>query len=74
MGEDWVFLLEVFTEMEADIIVGMLEANGIPFRKEADSFTGAMRVIGGQAYEVRILVPAKMVEQARALLQKAGQD
>jgi hypothetical protein len=67
--EQWVFLVEAYNDVEAQIIVGLLESEGIPARKEdSNPFTGAMRVLGGQAYEVNILVPPAKLEQARALL------
>lgn len=72
MSGEWVFLVEAYNDVEADIILGLLESAGIPARKADDPFTGAMRVIGGQAYEVRIMVPVNLLEQARALLRSAA--
>lgn len=69
MKDDWVFLVEAFNDVEADIICGMLETNGIPTRKEdRDSITGAFRVIGGQAMEVQVKVPRELLDKARELL------
>ena len=36
-----------------------------------DALAGAMRVIGGQAYEIRIMVPQRLLPQARLLLRSA---
>ncbi|MEW5784686.1 MAG: DUF2007 domain-containing protein [Bacillota bacterium] len=74
MTGEWAFLVEAFNDLEAEIILGLLESGGIPAQKADDLFTGAMRVIGGQAYEVRILVPEKYLEQARALLRCAARE
>ncbi|NLY39977.1 MAG: DUF2007 domain-containing protein [Firmicutes bacterium] len=72
--EQWVFLVEAYNDVEAQIILGLLESEGIPARKEdSDPFTGAMRVLGGQAYEINILVPPSRLEQARALLRSASE-
>lgn len=69
MKEDWVLLVEAFNDVEADIICGMLETNGIPAKKEdRDSLSGAMRVIGGQATEVQVMVPLELLDKARKLL------
>jgi hypothetical protein len=74
MPEEWVFLAEAFNDVEAEIICGLLQASGIPCRKEdRDSLTGAMRVIGGLAYEIRIMVPKPLLKQAQALLRSAGE-
>lgn len=72
---DWTLLIEADNDMEADIICGFLQENGIPSRKaDSSPYTGAMRVIGGQAVEVQILVPKPFIEQAKNLLDsfKAG--
>ncbi len=71
MKQEWAMLVEAENDIEADIITGLLTENGIPVRKEDSSpYTGAMRVIGGLAYEVKILVPSSLLENARILLQE----
>ena len=69
MEENWVLLTEATNDVEADIICGFLKDNNIP-AKTADSspYTGAMRVIGGLAYEVSILVPEPFLDEAKKLL------
>lgn len=75
MSEEWVMLVEAEDELEADIIRGFLLENGIPSRKEDSSpYTGAMRVIGGAVFEVWVMVPHSLLEQAKALLDSAGKD
>jgi len=67
--KNWVFLTEVNNDVEADIICGFLWEKGIPARKSDSSpYAGAMRVIGGQAVEVQVLVPEPFLEKAENLL------
>lgn len=69
MAENWVFLVEAYNDLEAEIICGALRSAGIPAVKEdSDPFTGAMRVVTGQAMEVQVKVPRTYLEQARTLL------
>ncbi len=75
MKEEWIFLVEAFNDVEAEIVSGLLQASGIPFRKEdQDSLAGAMRVYGGQGYGIRIMVPAPLLEKARDILRSAEED
>lgn len=69
MEENWVLLTEATNDVEAEIICGFLKDNDIP-AKTADSspYAGAMRVIGGLAYEVNILVPEPFLEEAKKML------
>ncbi|HOL17006.1 MAG TPA: DUF2007 domain-containing protein, partial [Bacillota bacterium] len=72
MEEQWAQLAEAFNDVEAEIICGLLQSANIPCRKvDRDALAGAMRVIGGQAYEIRILVPRRLLQQARELLRSA---
>ncbi|WP_461369795.1 putative signal transducing protein [Candidatus Darwinibacter acetoxidans] len=69
MTEEWAFLMQAFNDLEAEIVCGLLREASIPVRrKDSDPLAGAMRVVGGQAYEIDILVPRQMLPQARALL------
>ncbi len=69
MEENWVLLTEATNDVEADIICGFLKDNNIPTRTaDSSPYTGAMRVIGGLAYEVNILVPEPFLEEAKKLL------
>lgn len=66
MDQDWEVLVEAGNDIEADIICGFLQDKGIPARKaDSSPYTGAMRVIGGMAVEVQILVPQPFMDQAR---------
>mgnify|MGYP001123424669 CR=1 FL=1 len=69
MDSEWVLLIEAENDLEADIICGFMQEQGIPTRKaDSSPYTGAMRVIGGLAVEVQILVPENMLEEARTVL------
>jgi len=66
---NWMVLVEAANDIEADIICGLLQEKGIPARKaDSSPYTGAMRVIGGMAVEVQILVPESFLDQAKELL------
>ncbi len=69
MEDEWAFLMQAFNDLEAEIVCGLLREASIPVRrKDSDPLTGAMRVVGGQAYEIDIFVPQQMLLRARALL------
>jgi hypothetical protein len=69
MNDNWVVLMEAENDVEAEIICGYLYEKGIPTRKaDSSPYTGAMRVIGGLAFEVQILVPEPMLAQAKQLI------
>ncbi|HPU01179.1 MAG: hypothetical protein GX890_05185 [Firmicutes bacterium] len=75
MEEEWAFLMRAFNDLEAEIACGLLRQDSIPVRlKESDPLTGAMRVLGGQAYEIDILVPRQMLPRAKALLAAAEKE
>jgi len=66
---NWTLLMEAGNDVEADIVCGFLQDNGIPSKKaDSSPYTGAMRVIGGQAVEVQVLVPKPFIKQAKELL------
>ncbi len=72
---DWEILVEASNDVEADIICGFLQEKGIPARKaDSSPYTGAMRVIGGQAMEVQVLVPGPFLEQAAQLMLEIDPD
>lgn len=69
MEHGWTLLVEADNDLEAEIIIGFLRDKGIPARKSDSSpYTGAMRVIGGMAYEVQVYVPENWLEEASKLL------
>ncbi len=71
MENDWQILVEADNDVEADIICGFLQEKGVPARKtDSSPYAGAMRIIGGQAVEVQVLVPGPFLEQAKKLLKE----
>jgi hypothetical protein len=65
----WKILVEADNDIEADIICGFLQDKGVPARKaDSSPYAGAMRVIGGMAVEVQILVPESFLDQAKELI------
>ena len=69
MENSWTVLVEADNDIEAEIICGFLQDKGIPARKaDSSPYAGAMRVIGGMAVEVQILVPETFMNQAKELL------
>lgn len=73
MNSNWVVLVEADNDLEADIICGFLREKGIPAQKKDSSpYAGAMRVIGGQALEVQVLVPEAFLSKARVLIKNCN--
>ncbi|OPL10316.1 MAG: hypothetical protein AVO34_11035 [Firmicutes bacterium ML8_F2] len=69
MAEEWTILMEAANDIEADIICGFLEDKGIPARKaDSSPYSGAMRIIGGSAVEVQVLVPHSFLKQAEKVI------
>ncbi len=71
----WEVLVEAYNDVEADIICGFLQEKGIPAKKaDSSPYTGAMRIIGGQAMEVHVLVPGSFLQEASELLLEIDPD
>jgi maleate cis-trans isomerase len=66
MPEKWELLVKAQTELEAEIIKGMLEAQEIRVVTSSASVSRALNIPGLSV--VQILVPASEQSQARALL------
>lgn len=69
----WVFLTNVLTEVEADIIFGLLEQEGIPAQK-AYPGVGNLKAAYGLINGVEIYVPKDYVEQAKDILSADKQE
>ncbi len=70
--QEWVLFQEALNETEATLLLGMLEAAGIPAqRQDHDPYVGVTRIIGGQAQGIDLYVPEDHLLQARALLRDA---
>lgn len=64
----WQLLRTVGTDIEANMIQGILETAGIPSRVEAESATRLYGITSGALGGVRIYVPAAAWEAAQAIL------
>lgn len=66
---DWVLLLRaVQGQMEAAILRSRLESEGIPVVLEYESVGPLYGIISNELGEVRVLVPAEFLDQARQLI------
>ena len=66
---DLVHLVEVYNEIEADIVEGFLNENGIPSIKKYKGTKGYMKVLFGTPLGVDIFVDPKDYEQAKEILE-----
>lgn len=66
--DSWQLLRTVRTDLEANIIRGILETAGIPSRTEAESVTHLYGITSGAFGGVRVYVPAKDLETAEQIL------
>lgn len=66
--EDWVALPEPASETEAAIVVGFLEAEGIPARLNDRSFHQTPTPDNEELKEIDLYVPRSRFEEARSLL------
>lgn len=68
-SEDWLSVLVIEGEEEAELIQGFLENEGIPCRLES-RFSHEFPARVGQLGEVDIRVPASRSEEARRVLER----
>lgn len=67
-GEKWQEVIEVFGELEAELLRGLLEAQGIPVILNQEGAGRAYGLNVGPLGTVQILVPASAVQNARQVL------
>lgn len=67
--DDWMLLLGVPHDIEADIITGLLEAEGIPVRKTYSGIGQFMHMAAGKAGWTELWVPRSRWEEARIILE-----
>lgn len=65
--KNWAFLTCVITEVEADIVIGLLEQEHIPALKAFPGI-GNLRATYGIINGVEIYVPKEQVRQAKEIL------
>jgi hypothetical protein len=63
----WAFLKGVATEIEADILIGLLEQENIPVKKHYPGI-GNLKAAYGLLNGVELYVPDDLILQARELL------
>lgn len=64
----WVFLKSTLNDIEADVISGLLEANGIPTMRKYPNISGLAKIYLGSSFGVEIYVPNEHLEEARLLI------
>lgn len=70
MREGYVILTEEVDDREADIVVSMLQAYGIPAEKEFSGASSVLKVcLGTATYGVKVVVPKEKLQQAKELLE-----
>jgi hypothetical protein len=66
VDEKWTVVTQASTDIEAQILRGMLEAQGIPVVLSSEGYGNAM----GQLVPIDILVPNETIAQARKLMEE----
>lgn len=66
---EMVAVFTTWNEMEADVVAAKLRANGIDAAIEGESIGALDGILGGTLAELRIMVPQKDYDQARALVE-----
>ncbi|HHY13142.1 MAG TPA: DUF2007 domain-containing protein [Thermoanaerobacterales bacterium] len=64
----WVHLITAHDEIEANVILGLLDANGIRGIKRYSGFSEYLKVYMGTAFNVKILVPDNVLKNAKNIL------
>jgi hypothetical protein len=67
-GDSWVVAAEVFGELEAEILRGLLEAQEVPVILNQEGAGRAYGINVGPLGMVQILVPESALENARQVL------
>jgi hypothetical protein len=73
-AEDWEHLVYLYNEMEADIVTGLLETEGIPVVKTYKGMGILHKVYTGRATGVDLFVPREKLLQAKKLLEAEVKD
>jgi hypothetical protein len=69
--QDWVFLCGVNQDKEADIIVALLQQDGIPSHKKYPEAGGFLKIAYGLTAGVDIYVPEALRKKALELVQES---
>jgi hypothetical protein len=71
--EEWVLLDRTQGQLQAEILKGLLEAQGITVWLNQEGAAHAYAIEIGSLGNVEILVPSSMIEQARKILEEFNQ-
>lgn len=70
LEKDWVFLLQASNEIEADIVLSLLQHSGVPAKKMYRSAAAGLRTVMGQALDVDLYVPSELLREAHRVLEE----
>lgn len=65
----WTKLADALNEMEATMIIGLLENEGIPTRKKYSGINQYLKIVMGPVVALEIWVPADREEEARNIIE-----
>lgn len=71
LGENWSFLCGVTKDLEADIIIGLLNEESIPAIKQYPDPGSFLKIAYGISTEVDLYVPTISLETAHQLIQES---
>lgn len=71
---NWVRLQSTLNDIEADIISGLLETNGIPVMRKYPGMSGLTKIYMGSSFGVELYIPDKYLKEAKALLVQNQQE
>lgn len=66
---DFVFLADTYSEIDAELKLGLLKSNGIKAIKKYPGTTGYMKIYMGTAIGIQIWVPKQHYKEAKDLLE-----
>lgn len=67
-SEEWKFLIHAHNDLEADVIIGLLETHGIPTVKKYKAIENYVKIITGMVTGVWLYVPGDMLDLASQIL------
>ena len=73
-GNNWALIKGILTDLEADIIAGLLETNEIPVMRKYPGMSGLTKVYMGSSFSVDLYVPLKKLKEAEELLNQVQEE
>ncbi len=74
MADELVVIYNAASQVEADVIKGLLEAEGIPAMISQESLNTTYGLVMGGLGELKIMVAAKREQEARELIQASRES